>query len=328
MKQMNDKLPIILLEGFANLAMQNNNMKVVDLELNVFNNPLYVQIGVRDCPATLADIVPMARALSTKITNLMQKKVVSDGFAVPCRKGCTACCYHLICLSVPEALRLTEEMLIMPLDKRKKIMQSSHRIAEKVQKKTSKIISLLNNLTKQEVMNYYMQLMKISDWYFDQKLPCPFLHNNLCMIYECRPIVCIQHLVADSTSPCSFDYETNACKVQMPISIANVLTELSSELEHADLEPVILPCIFDWYEENCDRHKRTWPAPFLVERFIDLSLKFQERKNTTISQVEEDLNILANITITMLQNQFKMCENTVKTNEFYKVICSHVNTLV
>ena len=293
MEHRDDKLPIFLLDSFTDDTPWKDDMNIVDLEFYVLDEPLHVQIGVRDRLATMADIVPMARALSAKVYQFMRGKVISTGFSVPCHRGCTVCCYHMICLSVPEAFHLMEEMALVSSDKLKKIMQTCHETAGKVHSQIPKIYFLLNEWIKSEIVDYYMQLMEVSEWYFDQRMACPFLQDNLCTIYDQRPIICSQHLVAGITSPCRFDDTDNILKIEMPISVANVLTELSSKLEHTDLEPVILPCLFEWYEKNNERHKRTWPAPFLVEQFVGLLLQFQGRKNTNFDLIEGRFNIMA-----------------------------------
>jgi hypothetical protein len=56
----------------------------------------------------------------------------------------------------------------------------------------------------------------------------------------------------------------------MPVSIVEALGELTAELEGSEVEVVMLPLAFAWAEENLDRSERTWPAEFMVERFVGI----------------------------------------------------------
>lgn len=134
---MNDELPIILLSevlwtpsggpftGDEAGAVQNRGMKVMDLHLDVFGEPVRARIGVRDVPARLADIVPMARTLSSKLVQVVMRNLRRSGTAVPCGKGCAACYHHLIGISIPEAFRLVEEVAAMPPERREGVIRCS-----------------------------------------------------------------------------------------------------------------------------------------------------------------------------------------------------------
>ena len=263
---MYDKLPIIFLdESEVSSARQNSDMNIISMRRTTFGKPLYLHIGVRDFPATLADIVPMSRSLSSKLIQIVLEKFDSDGTVVPCRKGCGVCCNYLVYLSIPEAFRMVEE--VMPLEQREDVIKSCRQLAERFREK-------LNEPANADTVNE-SQKAKISRCYYSVKQSCPFLCNNLCTIYEQRPIICREHIVVGSVSQCLGDgsHEAMDANVKVPISIAEVLGQLTIELEHGNREAVVLPCVFDWYQRDVERSKRTWPAPMMVERFINIFLR-------------------------------------------------------
>jgi hypothetical protein len=67
--------------------------------------------------------------------------------------------------------------------------------------------------------------------------------------------------------------------VQMPVSVLECLGELTAELEQSNIEAVMLPLALPWALENLERSRRTWPAVFMVERFIGI-LKAAASKNS------------------------------------------------
>ena len=273
---MSENPSIILLDEPATGTRQPEHcVSIVGFELYVFGESELFHIGLRDIPARLADLVPMARSLCTAIVQIVCERIAGRGVAVPCRKGCTSCCNHLICLSVPEAFRLMEEMNKMPSRQRKRIEQSCRTIVRKVEKRLPKT-DYLSELTLAELSDYYLQLRELLGWYFKERIPCPLLCDSLCTIYEQRPVVCREHMVIGSDSPCQVGCAGQKDKIESPISIPTVLTELSSELECMNPEFVMLPYIFDWHERNAARRTQTWPAPFIVERFVNIAFQSQK----------------------------------------------------
>ena len=58
--------------------------------------------------------------------------------------------------------------------------------------------------------------------------------------------------------------------IKMPALITEALGQLTSELEGTNVEAVIMPLVFMWYEENWAHDERTWPAAIMVQRFVDI----------------------------------------------------------
>jgi len=66
--------------------------EVIGLELDVLGKEVNFRVDVGQGRARLADIVPLARTLCTKITDVVVESILSDGGNIPCCKGCAACC--------------------------------------------------------------------------------------------------------------------------------------------------------------------------------------------------------------------------------------------
>lgn len=241
-------------------------MKRISLEVDILGEPVCFDIKVVDRPARLSGIVPLARNLSTKMALVTLDRLSAKGQCVPCRKGCSACCSYLVPLSVPEAFRLAEELSAMPANESKPLIQSSIETTRKI----------LNNmpadfeLSRKEDSGDAFQSQEIGDWYAGLKLPCPFLSDGLCVPYEHRPIACREHMVTGSAKLCDLTSTDKADVVKMPISVFECLGRLTAELEKSDVEAVMLPLTLLWVQENVERSERTWPAPTMVERFVEI----------------------------------------------------------
>ena len=263
----------------------NNNygigVKTICFELDILGRPAHFSISVAQKQIKLSDITPLARALSTKLALIVLDRLRSKSKFVPCSKGCSACCNYLIPLSVPEAFRLIDEISALPAEQRRTVLQSCLDKAKIILNEKPKEFEV----TESAKIKSQTEINQLSKWYGSLKLSCPFLSENLCTSYKCRPVACREHIVTGSARSCEYKSSlTDALKplrqqhnesqiVPMPVSVLDCLGQLTAELEQTDIEAVMLPLALPWVQENLERGERTWPAVHMVERFVEILLK-------------------------------------------------------
>lgn len=256
--------------------------KTIGMKLDIFNEKINIQINIEKDRARLADIVPLALSISTKINDLVIKNIQNNGQQIPCKKGCSACCKRcLVPLSVPEAFKLKDEVERAPTNlqnsiNRNCIIASQHLLK---QKSTKNFIGHLSDSNPEN----QVRLNNISDWYTSLNLACPFLHQDICTIYEQRPLSCREHFIIGSAGGCQ-NKDSSAKVVDMPVRMSNVLVQLASELEGTQEQAVILPLALLWCEDNRERAKKTWPFETMVRRFVEI-IEEMATKNLTAGAV-------------------------------------------
>ena len=258
--------------------------KLVELELNIFGNSLRLYITAENKPVRLSALVPLARLLSTKIATIIKECVISNGDTITCQANCSECCKYLVSLSIPEAMRLSEEVMQLPEWEQSLVYESTTVIARHILELTPK--GFLQELAKTQ-NGIAPKLNGISKWYHSMNLPCPFLLSNMCAIYNQRPMVCREHLVVNSVLDicCKPDNAKQPQVLRAPISIAEALAELTGELEQKPVETIMLPFVLAWCDSNYEYFERTWPASELVERFVEiLSRKNRELRSYPFSR--------------------------------------------
>ena len=174
------------------------NSEIIGLEFDILDEPIRLRIGIADEYARLSDIVPLARALSTKAALLMLGKIAKEGEYVPCCKGCSECCNYLVPVSVPEAFRIKDELLAMPTEQGGLLLQSLLDASRTIIDSTNKgcDLSRMCDTGSEE------QLCDISKWYRGLKLSCPFLSDDICASYAQRPLACREYIIICSPSIC------------------------------------------------------------------------------------------------------------------------------
>ncbi len=235
-------------------------------ELDVFGRRASFRVSVARGQARLSDITPLARRLASEIMLSVVEALRREGKNVACRKGCSQCCSYLVPLSVPEAFHFREEALSFPGERSRSVLRDCLNTAKKVL--DGGVAG--STLAEADGADGGGELRRVAEWYGSLGARCPLLCGGLCSWYERRPVVCREHIVTGSALVCRAG-GTDGCHVApMPVSIVEALGELTAELEGSEVEAVMLPLAFAWAEDNVERSERTWPAEFMVERFVEI----------------------------------------------------------
>ncbi len=267
---MNNNTPVLVCNEPRNglSAGPKRHAEIIELNLDVLGQLVCFRISVQPQRAGLADLVPLARAISTKLASVVSNKVISAGAVIPCHPGCCRCCRYLVPVSVPEALCLAREMGAMVTWKRLLMSESCLLTARRILELTPKRFFCAQ--FEKDRPQKTLAVEGVSDWYTGMNLPCPFLLGNLCMIYDRRPLACREHLVTGLAQGCSPDSVNQARVVPMPVSILDAVVQLTGELTHNAVETIVLPFLLVWYHNNRKYTECTWPAAFLVRRFVTI----------------------------------------------------------
>lgn len=221
-----------------------------------------IGIGFVPGEGVVAELVPMARELMDLMVSDAVNGAIKSGQKIACRKGCHAeCCRFLVSVSVPEAIAMASETAMLAANERRRIVDSCRTFAEQIQYRMSRDDFAANGSVGRN---------DLTSWYYKQGLPCPFLEEDCCSIYEWRPIVCRECIVVGSPDVCKSGGGVRT-ELSMPVHLANVLVRLTGELFSSDGESVVLSGVFDWFASHGQAYKKVWSREFLVRRFIALA---------------------------------------------------------
>ena len=227
-----------------------------DVELRIAGEGLAIHAQVLDAPASLADVVPLARQLADELSRRAARMTKARGLHVPCAKGCSACCRYLVPLSAPELLRLERDLAALPDEARRGVLarlrRARHRIIEAGPPPTATDAPA----------------EAAGAWYAALEMDCPFLVDNACVIYEQRPIACRQHLATGDPKLCRGHRPGLGQCVPVPLDVCHALALLAGEMTHQPFESVMLPLAPNWLANGSTNARRRWPGPLLVERFL------------------------------------------------------------
>lgn len=236
----------------------------IELRLEILGGDLCARLPVADEPLGLADLVPMARGIADEIISRTVQRAASAGQPVSCRKGCGACCHYLVPLSTPEAYRLRDDIDALPRSRRQRVTERFADAAKRVLESPPPADGV--GLPGRGTETDGPASDRISRWYSGLELPCPFLAENVCTFYACRPIACREHFVLTPPRGCADGQRDTGVRLETPLSISEALARVAGEVEGAALEAVPMTVALEWCRLDPRRAQRRWPGPMLVER--------------------------------------------------------------
>lgn len=243
------------------------NLKMVpfDFEIETIYGvlPSY-HIEVPDIALGLKDVVPFVQQVALDIVNQASAVSAQKGVPVQCGAGCTKCCYYPLPVSVPEAIYLVEYLLTLPVSER-------HTILERFEKNEQKCIEylLIKPLREsQKGFNNY----STGKTYFEFNLACPFLNENRCGIHPDRPITCREHNVISSPDLCTDPFAGKTIPLGLQRHYSERLQALAHRLCNTGKGNVVMPLLFEWYDNNREIAQMRWRGPELFSAVIEYTV--------------------------------------------------------
>ncbi len=227
---------------------------------------LRAEIAVPTRLIPVSDIVPIMRSLGERALVLEDEKSQRAGATLSCRKGCAACCRMLVPVSPPEAFALKETVEQLPSPQRDRIL---HRLA--TLRHTLNETGLLGRLvqlseTRTQVSDEDME--PVNRDYYAKRLPCPFLDDDVCSLYDARPAACRELLVTSPAEWCQ-NMDTQPIRVlPVPFRIGTVLSLMWATLTGGVARLIPLPVALDW----ADRHAGENSARHNGETFLQMGM--------------------------------------------------------
>lgn len=246
-----------------------------EIALNTPAGQLTTAVEVPTGFVPITAIVPLMRRLGEEAQALEEARSAEAGKQLSCRKGCAACCRMLVPLSAPEAFSLREYVRLLSTERQQRI---STRLAQ------TKSLLLAHGLWHRLLeMGETTQppddeaLEPINRDYYALRIPCPFLEDEVCSIYEERPAACRELLVTSPAEWCQDMVKNPVEPIPVPVRIGPALGLLWGELTKTPARLIPLPVALDWAERHQRENQSTWQGTELLDQALDKLWRFLSR---------------------------------------------------
>jgi Fe-S-cluster containining protein len=225
----------------------------------------------------ITDIIPLMRSLGEQAHQLAIDHTTQTGATISCQKGCAACCRMMIPVSPPETFALMTVVDALPPPK-KALLLERFQSAQRTLREAG-LEEGLQRLAFSEDQVTDEELEPLNRAYYALRIPCPFLEDEVCSIYEQRPSACRELLVTSPSELCQ-DLVRNPVKlIPAPFRIGTVLSTLWADCFQGPIRLIPLPFALDWAKARESRNTRTWAGPELLSRALDAAAKFLQRQS-------------------------------------------------
>ena len=161
--------------------------------------PLSIRLETQDSPVTVQEALPLLFTIADSLIRRTLSVAEQAGASLGCAKGCSACCSLLVPVSNHEALNLERLVRNFPEQKRHTVTNRFDAIVSRLEA-TGLLPRLVAGYRKQVQDTELLRELAVDYW--SLSMPCPFLEENACSIYENRPMVCRQYLMASEPALC------------------------------------------------------------------------------------------------------------------------------
>lgn len=120
----------------------------------------------------------------------------AEGLEPTCRAGCSACCHQLVMTTMAEARATAELIHDLPEAELRRLELS----LEGWLSATSDLRRRLQEAADDELEPV---VEAIASDYWRKRIPCPFLREGLCAVYEVRPLACRHHFSLSDPELCA-----------------------------------------------------------------------------------------------------------------------------
>jgi Fe-S-cluster containining protein len=212
-------------------------------------------MGVR---IPVADIQPSELvAPSQKVFDKIVDLELKDK-SITCRRGCGACCRQLIPLSIPEAFFLWDMITSLPRDEKAEIGRKFDAISQ-----------AMDHAGLSSGSAHALKTKNIDQVYFKLGMPCPFLENEQCSIYEHRPLVCRDYYVESRADNCKNPYNQELKKIKIERNVGSLIAAYSFRLYNMPKIPVPLSRVPDWTKGHTALRAAKWPGAMMFQTIIN-----------------------------------------------------------
>lgn len=239
--------------------------KSLRLAINIAGETVQFDVSVPEGPATWEDLLPFMRTLIAVGSEISQEYFAGQGKQISCRAGCGICCRQRVPVTEFEAHRLRRLVESFPEPRRSEIL-ARFRAAEDRIRAAGESVQLDGATFSIEEMT------KRAANYFRLMIPCPFLENESCSIYDERPLKCREYLVVSPAEYCG-EPEGNQV-VGLPLPVKVFLTALTLDNDSGSIQPAWIPLteLLTWTDEHQPSDpKRTGPE--LLHEFMSRLLQ-------------------------------------------------------
>lgn len=233
------------------------------VELGLPEGSVRVEMDVPTGEVPMEGLLPALRTTADALVAFGAALSKRDGRPVSCAKGCGACCRQVVPIAPAEARRVAALVEEMP-EPRRSVVKGRFAEAWKRIEEAGLLPALEGRGPRAPG-----GAVEIGLAVFRLGIPCPFLEEESCSIYEERPIACREYLVTSDPALCSAPTPKTIAPVPLPTRVWAAVAREEQGIPDTDPVPLV-PLVLAprWAAANPEPGARR-PGPELLRKVYD-----------------------------------------------------------
>jgi Fe-S-cluster containining protein len=188
--------------------------------LRIGNVPLDLEMTVPAKPIKPHRMLPIFHKMSEAFLAIGVQAAEQAGDKVSCKPRCTACCHQAVPVSEAEAYYIAALVDALPEPRRTEVRG---RFAASLEH--FRAAGWFDELRSGKGRSWEGAEELVLD-YFRERVPCPFLEDSMCSIYQQRPIACREYIAISDPENCANPTAEAVKLVQLPIKPSAILKKI------------------------------------------------------------------------------------------------------
>ena len=234
----------------------------------------------------LASIVPLVQRLGAEAHRLEENRVVRAGSRISCQKGCAACCRMLVPVSPLEAIALRRYILSLPEERRRHFLDKVDEAKRRLEQ--AGLLGALVDVADSGDTRSDEDVEPLNRDYYALRMPCPFLEDEQCSIYEHRPAACRELLVTSPPELCDDLAHNAVAPIDVSIRVSTVLGVLWADVTGQAPRLIPLPIAMDWAERHDETARELRKGTDLFNRALETITRFLEQGSSARTPTPAD----------------------------------------
>jgi Fe-S-cluster containining protein len=230
----------------------------IKFELKIRDRVLGATVNLPSEPIRPVQLLPLFH----KITDAIVSATIPEQLEISCRAGCAACCRYFVPLAESEAFFLADLIEGMEPDRKAALKARFDALLIRLRS-----VGMLERIGTEALIEQEPRRSASID-YLQFELACPFLENESCSIYEHRPMVCREYLVASPPEYCAAASQQAPARLNLPVVPSNALFCFGDGKGNEPSKVVALPLLLEFASANRVEEQPLLPAPQVFENFL------------------------------------------------------------
>ena len=220
------------------------------IALKIRGELVEMKLSIPAGQAEPGEMLDAARAMTDAIVAAMARKAERETGPISCGAGCDACCRQFIAVSEAEARDLAAYVDAQPDARRAALRERFAAAAAALRDSAGATL-------RETGLNYLAR-----------RVPCPFLEDGRCSVYERRPLGCREYLVTSPAANCAAPTADTVHPVPMPARVSNALIRISAPGKPVAEGFVALQQVLEWAAAHPEPPARR-PGPDMLKEMVE-----------------------------------------------------------